>query len=184
MIECLKNMQCETFLLSSKKVDPILIKRNFGMEILVDDTIIIPAEFPKLPYFMNLIWKYSKPSLLRNKCNLVLDASSNLLLPFVDITYFHGADAILTIEQESAFKFSRLTTILNIFIQKTLATNPKRLILANSHFTAQRIQKLIGIKPLVIHPPVNTNDFSLNSEISKKKSLSLYLGFQPKKTLN
>ena len=62
IIDCLRKLRCETLLLSSKKFDASLIKRNFGLDLLVNDEILLPVDFPRMPYFMTVYWKLFLPS--------------------------------------------------------------------------------------------------------------------------
>jgi glycosyltransferase involved in cell wall biosynthesis len=178
-------MHCETLLLSSKEVDKSLIERNFAIKAAIDDKVILPVEFPRLPYFMTLYWKYLIPSFIRNECNLILDASSNLLLPFVDVNYFHGFKQIggITKEHQLTPQFLHPSQMINLLLQRTQSFRSKKLAFANTNFTALGIQKLIGIKPLVVYPPVNTSVFNAISKTSKKDIVLTISRFSTEKNL-
>jgi len=170
----------------SKKIDTPLIERNFGIEILVDDTAMLPVELhQKFPYLMDMFWKLFVPSLLRKKCDLIIDAYSNVLSPFVDVSYLHSFRHIGILTQENEVKppFLHPSQMLNLLIQKTLSSDPQRLILANSNFSAQGIRELLGIKPLVIYPPVSTSVFNSFLRISKEKIVITISRFSFEKSL-
>ncbi|MEM2129209.1 MAG: glycosyltransferase [Candidatus Bathyarchaeia archaeon] len=185
IIDCLKRMQCEILLISSEKFDGSLLKRNFGLDVLVDNEILLPVEFPRLPYFMTVYWKLFVPSLLRNKCDIIVDAFSNLLSPFVGVTYFHGFWQIGNITPESDVKpkFLHPSQWPCFLIQKIIASNSKKLILANSNFTANGIQKLLGVRPTVIYPPVRTIALNSSSSGSKENIVLTISRFSHEKNL-
>jgi glycosyltransferase involved in cell wall biosynthesis len=185
IIDCLRKIKCEILLLSSKKFDPSIVKRNFGLDIIVDSEKLLPVKFPRAPYFISTYWESFIPSLIRNKCNLIIDSFSNLLLPFVDVTYFHSFRKIgsLIPKHEIRSDFLHPTKWPNLLFQKTLASKSQKLILANSNFTATGIYDLLGIKPIVVYPPVNLSIFKSTPGMPKENIVLTISRFSHEKNL-
>lgn len=170
MINCFKELGYEIFLLSSRKISKSLTLHNFDVAVSVDRTIRFPVE---LPVFGTTYWIFLLPAMIRNKCDVIVDAYSSSLLPFVDITYFHGYRKVGKLLQKTRAR-ARIQNAyyeLYFFLQTTLSSHvSKRLILANSNFTAKKIQSVLNIRPEVIYPPVNLKPFK-SSQLDKHKNL-------------
>ena len=158
ILSCLKEMKCDPFLISSKRVDSSLVARNYGLDICLKGEIL-PVELT----FGTVYWNLVLPSLIRKKCDLLLDAYTSSLLPFVDITYIHFFKKIGKFTQRTGTRNHLLNSYYGPYFisQKILSLNAsKKLILANSCYVANGIRNLLKINPKVINPPVNTSLFN------------------------
>ena len=148
----------KVILFTNQKVDPKEIKNYFGetlhpsIESIIQPTYFNPRELAD--FYQTIIHSY----IAKNKCNAFLDAFSNCVFPWTDISYIHFP----YLNQYSfSKKFPYLAsphimqagTMPHVMVEKKLVNYDDRLVMANSRYTAGEIKKYSGKTAEVLYPP-------------------------------
>ena len=175
MLKCLKEMDLRTILLSNKRIARKTIMNYFGLDVKADKDVILPFEIRHFETYNNIFL----PLIIKPFCEIIINAYTNSFLPFVDVTYFHSAGSPADEKRNSRLDFYHLPFH---YLEKTLSfRTQKKLVLANSNFTAEMLRKNLGIRPKVIYPPVYTK--RLHSAAVKERLIVTVGLFSPWKNL-
>jgi glycosyltransferase involved in cell wall biosynthesis len=151
--------------------------KQFGLNVQVDKEVIFPVKIPKFETYYNIFL----PIIIKPLCDIIINAYSNNFLPYADVTYFHSGGS------PTPAMGHRLLNGYYMpykYLERTLAfrtRTQKKLVLANSHFTAKRVNKNFDVNPKVIYPPVYIK--KLNSASNKKRLVVTVGLFSPWKNL-
>ncbi len=181
MMKCLERLGGKTILLCGRGVDKKTIMKYFKVDIKIDKELVFPlwAHNPVKVYF-----DFVLPSILRPFCDVVIDAYTSDLLPWVDVTYVHYPRPLYILEaQKRSAKnhwdsYYRLYQVLEYALSFRFSD---RLVLANSCFTAEVVRKVFNTNPIVIYPPVNLTNSK--SKITKKNLILTVGRISPEKKL-
>ncbi len=161
-------------LFSADKINPTAIKNYFGETIHHNiQTIQQPTHFDprSLPdFYQTIIHSYTA----KNRCHIFIDAFSNCVYPWTDITYIHFP-YLNRFSFKANFpylkrpRFTQAGTLPHVILERNLIDYDKRLVLANSQYTANEITRYSNKKSQVLYPPfpstiTQTKNFAKNSE--------------------
>ena len=156
LITALKEHGHQVIVLSDKPLNQSKFEHVFGRKLSVDQQMIFPFRFFSSTNYHNIYTDAIRCLMLKTKCEVVIDTFSNAILPGVEISYIHHpllkrVKAALPITRNKAF-FYPYKSYLDFSKNKVC----KKLIFANSRFTADAIKTEIGINPHVLYPPVSS----------------------------
>ena len=169
IIKALKEAKYKVIILTDKKIDKTKIKKIFDVDLTFDQNILFPFAFFPSTDLHNLYSDILRCYLLRSKCDFVIDAFSNALLPAVDMSYIHFP---LLGRIENNFRS-------NLFFSPYIAYSAKRkrrskessdterMVMANSEYTANSIKSFHNISANVLYPPISSSAFNNDDQISK-----------------
>lgn len=156
IINTLKNHGHKVVILTDQKLDQEKIMNIFGKYVAVDAQIVFPlAFFPPTDYH-NIYTDAFRSLILKSKCDVVVDAFSNSILPGTDFAYIHFP---LLKRLPSTFR-SRIFSFPHRVYARGVKNLDRKIFFSNSEFTADAISKSIGVKAHVLYPPVSS--FLLN----------------------
>lgn len=174
-------------LFTTKKVDPKAIKDFFGetlhpkIETVTQPTKINPKGLAG--FYQTIFRSYNA----KTKCSLFIDPYSNCVFPWTNISYIH-----YPILNQQAFSktFPYLQSphhvevgiIPHVVLEKNLVSYAGKLVLANSHYTAQEIRKYSGKDVQVLYPPY-TSTVNGNQTNSKRNLVVTVSRFESNKKL-
>lgn len=168
----------EVIIFANHAVDTKAIKHYFGetlsaeIQAIVQPTYFNPRELAD--FYQTIIHSY----IAKSKCNLFLDAFSNCVFPWTDISYIHYPYL-----NQHAFtkKFPYLAsprimqagTVPHVVLEKNLVKYDSRLILANSYYTAQEIQQYSEKTVEVLYPPFSSAISTIGKDAVKNSEEKL-----------
>jgi len=145
-------------LFASGPVDANAIKNYFG-EILHPNiqTIQQPTNFtPRglADFYQTIFHSY----IAKHKCSTFVDAFSNCVYPWTQISYIHFPhlnryNFTNTFPYLSSPRLNQAGTLPYVVLEKKLVNYDKRLVLANSHYTAAEVKKCSHKTTHVLYPP-------------------------------
>ena len=189
IIEVLKNLGYKIDLVVLEKTDRQKVKENYGInfESIIDKEIVL-FPFKTLPtiYSRILHWLFRDlivVPFIKRKYRVTITTQQLMPLVFTDILYMHFPD-FLPSSLELYFPKYRESFSMKVYFQpyKFLAkivsglfryVAYKPLILVNSNFTKSVIQEWLGVKSLVVYPPVDLEKIQFNSKNRVRKNVVL-----------
>lgn len=163
--------KCDVTLFANEEINQQEIKKFIGkgldpsIEAVVKPSLIQPRGL--LDFYQTILRSY----IFKLKCDLWIDVYSNCVFPWTNITYIHFP-FLNHYSYRPTFPYLRSRNILHVgglphaFFEKNFANYSKKLVVANSHYTADEIKRFSGKKVGVLYPPMP----SFNSNISKTTS--------------
>jgi glycosyltransferase involved in cell wall biosynthesis len=185
MIDCMKKRGDKVLLMCRRRLRQDAINSFWGENVSVDKQIIFPVSIPEVPLF-GTYWNSIAPSLLRHHCDLLIDASTNDLVKRVDISYVHFPDYYVSmlerIRASNIWRFYYAPYIHRVKrIQKELSN---RIVMTNSHYTADLIRSIWGFSPVLLYPPVHVDQLAeLKGDDRRKNNVVTVSLFSPEKRL-
>lgn len=159
-------------------IDPQAIKNYFGetlnpsIESIIQPTHFNPRELAD--FYQTIVHSY----IAKSKCNVFLDAFSNCVFPWTDISYIH-----FPYLNKYAFskKFPYLGsphimqagTLPHVMLEKNLVNYDKRLVLANSYYTADEIRQYSRKTVEVLYPPFSSSISAIGKDTVKSSQENL-----------
>jgi glycosyltransferase involved in cell wall biosynthesis len=148
----------DVVLFTNTEVNAKAIHNYFGESLSTKVTgIVQPTHFnPRelADFYQTIVHSY----IAKSKCNLFLDAFSNCVFPWTDMSYIH-----FPYLNKHAFnkKFPYLAsprimqagTVPHVVFEKNFIKYDRRLIMANSYFTANEIRQYSDKTVEVLYPP-------------------------------
>ena len=89
MIKALNKEGHKIVLLSNYKFDRNKFSKIYNEEIMIDFNYVFPLHLFNENDWYNIYTDILRCKLLKSKCDLVIDASTNSILPNADISYIH-----------------------------------------------------------------------------------------------
>ncbi len=136
----------------------------FGKELHSSIKTIVRSNplFPRgLPDFYQTI---VSSFVFRKRCDFWIDVYSNCIYPWTEISYIHFP--FLNFEYFSnMFPYVKIKHALQlgaipyVFLEKNMADYNGKLIIANSYYTADEIERFSGKQVPVLYPPVSSTVF-------------------------
>lgn len=168
----------QVILFTSKAVNAKEIKTFFGetlhpsIENLAQPTRFASRELAD--FYQTIIHAY----IAKTKCDTFIDAFSNCVYPWTDISYIHfpylNLDAFSrNFPYLEKPRIMQAGTMPHVLLEKNLIDYGKRLVLANSHYTADQIKKYQNKNVEVIYPPFASSIAAIGSDINKNASENL-----------
>ena len=173
--------------INQREIEKILGKRlNPNIKIIAKSSLVKPKGL--LDFYQTIFRSY----VFRKKCDLWVDTYSNCIFPWTNISYIHFP-FLNHYFYKAKFPYLKSRNILPVgglpyaLLEKNFINYDKKLILANSRYTAQEIRRFHGIKAEVLYPPVTSNMFNNDPEIfdkNKRNNLVVTISrFSPGKEL-
>jgi glycosyltransferase involved in cell wall biosynthesis len=154
IINALKERGHQVVLLSNKPLDQEKFKRIFNRTVSVDQQIIFPFAFFGPTDFKNVYTDSIRSLMLKSKCQVVVDTFSNAMLPGTSVSYVHHP-LLRLVEVGTPYARNKLYFLpYQTYLRFYKENFTKRLVLANSKFTAQAVKAETGVDPYVLYPPV------------------------------
>jgi glycosyltransferase involved in cell wall biosynthesis len=152
----------DVVLFAAQEVSPEAIRNYFGETLNPKiQTIKQPTNFaPRGPidFYQTIIHSY----IAKSKCQTFVDAFSNCVYPWTQVSYIHYPYL-----NRSAFRSSfpylsnprinQAATVPEVILEKNLIDYKKRLIIANSYYTAHEVEAFSKKPVEVIYPPFASN---------------------------
>lgn len=168
----------EVVLFSSDKINPTNIKNYFGIALHPNiRTLQQPTNFTPRglgDFYQTIIHSY----IAKNKCSIFIDAFSNCVYPWTQISYIHFPylnrfSFNPTFPYLNRPRINQAGTIPHVILEKTLINYDKHLVLANSHYTATEIQRYSHKNAEVLYPPFPSTVAELGKEATKNPAENL-----------
>ncbi len=151
----------KVILFTNQPVDAKAIKHYFGetlhpsIEGIVQPTRFNPRELAD--FYQTIIHSY----IAKEKCRLFLDAYSNCVYPWTDISYIHypylNRDAFSPkFPYLARPRIMQAGTMPHVALEKNLMNYDTRLVMANSRYTAEEIKRYSGKTAEVLYPPFSS----------------------------
>ncbi len=154
----LANADYPVILFANSPVDPKAIKNYFG-ETLNPNIHTIQQTTNFTPRGLGDFYQTIFHSVIaKNKCSVFVDAFSNCVYPWTQISYIHFPylnqyNFNKKFPYLSSPRLSKAATLPYVVLEKKLINYDKRLVLANSYYTAAEVQKYSQKTAQVLYPP-------------------------------
>ncbi|MCW3995071.1 MAG: glycosyltransferase [Candidatus Bathyarchaeota archaeon] len=178
MANTLAQNRHDVILFADDKVNPRTISAYFGETLHPKiQAITQPTHFTRrglVDFYQTIVNSY----VAKQKCDLFIDAFSNCVYPWTQISYIHFP----YLNQHSFSKtfpylgsphITLVGTVPHVILEKKLINYDKRLVLANSHYTAEEIGKYSGKTVTVLYPPFPSTISTLGKEAIKNSRQDL-----------
>jgi len=185
IIEALKKHGHETTLVTMDKTDWKSLRWVFGDFTMPDHEFFLPIKnIRSMASFAITAWAIFATYLMlfiilkvKSKYDLILNSYGYLLNSIADITYINGISLRASLKYPEIRPLTYDSKMWNIYLQLYFfATNilnrlPSIILLSNSNFTKDILEKSIKIQSTVVYPPVNLNQFIQLDGREKKEDL-------------
>jgi len=170
-----------TFLLSGKKFDAISFRRNFQTNVSIDQELVLPFWARNAETYLQFVL----PNFAKPFCDVLIDAYTSAVLPWVNVTYFHFPRTYLLDKRGQKSTLWKYYYKPYQLMEHTLSLHASaKLFLANSHYTAELVKKHLGLAPIVVYPPVDVEKIIGSKSYSTKSNLVLTISrFSSEKNL-
>ena len=159
----------DVVLFTNEKVDQQEMEKFFGerlhpsIKVIVKPTMFRPREL--IDFYQTIFRSYS----FKLKCDIWIDVYSSRIYPWTNICYIHFPYLNHYLFNRSfpylkSGRFSHVGMTPYVFFEKNMVKYDKKLILANSRYTAEEIRRFSGAKAKVLYPPVPSIVFETNTE--------------------
>lgn len=172
LINSVKEANHQTIVLTNESIDQDKIQGLFGCKVAADRQMILPFEFFRTTDLHNVYTDFIRAVCFKLKCDVLIDAYSNALLPFVDFTYIHYPFfGHLQTQRPSANIAGRIKNRYYLpysFWEKGPAKKRRRVVFANSTYTMNAVERIVGITPILLYPPIMRTFF--NHDLSSQRT--------------
>jgi glycosyltransferase involved in cell wall biosynthesis len=168
----------KVILFTNNTVDPKAIKNYFGETLHHSiETIVQPTRFSSrglANFYQTIIHSY----IAKAKCDMFVDAFSNCVFPWTQVSYIHFP-YLNQYSYSKKFPYlgsPRITqagTLPHVILEKNLIDYNKKLVLANSYYTAGEIQKYSGKAVEVLYPPFSSSISAIGKDTVKSSQENL-----------
>jgi glycosyltransferase involved in cell wall biosynthesis len=159
-------------LFTREMVNPQAIKSFFGEQLHSSiETIVQPTRFNSrglADFYQTIIHSY----IAKSKCDTFIDAFSNCVFPWTDVSYIHFP-FLNKFSFNTKFPYLgsphilQAGTIPHVILEKNLVSYNGKLVLANSHYTANEIKKYSQKNVEVLYPPFASSISAIGSKTTK-----------------
>ena len=165
-------------LFTNGEVDPKAVKNYFGERLHPSiETIVQPTRFSSrglADFYQTIIHSY----IAKAKCDVFVDAFSNCVFPWTQVSYIHFPYLnqyafSKTFPYLGSPRISQAGTLPHVIMEKNLISYSKRLVLANSYYTAGEIQKYSGKAVEVLYPPFSSSISAIGKNAVKSSQENL-----------
>lgn len=171
IINALKGEGHKTITLTNEIIDQKKITNLFGYNVNVDTEVIFPLEIFPPTDLHNVYTDAIRTMFFKSKCDIIIDTHSNTILPGVNITYIHYP-LLGRLNYENVMTFKKYFFLpYGIYERKTVA-DKKRVIISNSKYTANSINKITGKNPVVLYPPISNKFYiDLDDDVEERENI-------------
>jgi alpha-1,2-mannosyltransferase len=170
IVNALKEHGHQVIVLSDEPLNQNKFLHVFDRKVLADQQIVFPLRFFSATNYHNIYTDSIRISVLKSKCKVVIDTFSNAMLPGAAISYIHHpvlrkVAPLRDFTLRERVYYSPYRTYLNF----KKGHFEKRLILANSKFTAAANKAETGADASVIYPPISNSLYCHESEFDNHR---------------
>ena len=136
----------------------------FDRNVLADQQIVLPLRFFSPANYHNIYTDIIRALILKSKCEILIDTFSNAVLPGTQVSYIHYP-LLRRVSYElpdwkNKIYFYPYKNFLNFHRNKLT----KKVVLANSEFTAEAVRAETGIESHVLYPSVSNKILNNNMD--------------------
>ena len=159
-------------LFTNAPINPQAIQNYFGEPLHpAIKSIVQPTNFTPRglgDFYQTIVHSF----IAKAKCDLFVDAFSNCVFPWTQVSYIHFPylnrfSFSKTFPYLGTRRISQAGTLPHVILEKNLIDYTKRLVLANSFYTAGEIRKYSGKNVQVLYPPFSASISQMGKESSK-----------------
>lgn len=170
MANTLANNKKEVILFVNKEINQKEIMKFFGASLHPSVKIIVMPSKVSPRGLLDFYQTIFRSFILKSKCDLWIDVYSNCVYPWTNILYVHFPyiNSFLFRKNFPYLKSGRLRHVgifPYVFFERNLIDYGGKMIIANSHYTAEEIRKMKNVKVEVLYPPVPSVIFEENPNI-------------------
>lgn len=175
----------------NEKVTQREIKKFFGESLHPSINAIVKPSLVQPRGLLDFYQTIFRSYIFKSKCDLWIDASSNRIFPWTNISYIHFP-FLNHYYYKAKFPYLKSRHLRPVgslpyaIFEKKLTKDNGKLIIANSHYTAEEIRKYSGKKAEVLYPPVSSVHFNNPKDIinnQRKNQVVTISRFGPDKGL-
>jgi len=159
----------EVELFVNKQVDQEKTEEMLGERISSSVKIIVKPTFLQPRGMLDLYQNMFKTLAFKSKCDILIDTYSNCVFPWTDICYIHFP-YLNRYSFNPRFPYLKsphlrqAVSLPDVLFEKNFENYNGKLLLANSHYTAEAVKEFSGLNAEVLYPPVPSTFFYKNSE--------------------
>lgn len=178
-------------LFTTRKVNPSKIKDFYGEALNSSiETVEQPTAISKrglASFYQALL----RSCIAKSNCNVLIDPYSNCVYPWTNISYIHYP-YLNQYSYNKKFPYIGSHHLLEVgslpyvILEKNLVSYKNKLVIANSHYTAQEIQQYSGEHVEVLYPPFASHILTAGKTTLKNPNENLVVTtsrFEPNKKL-
>jgi len=160
---------CDVVLLANRKVDQAKTEEMVGESLDTSIEVIVDPAFlrPRGPF--HLYESAVRTLTFKKKCDILVDTYSCYIFPWIDVSYMHFP-YLNNYEYRPKFPYVKTPHLQHVaalpyaILEKNLESYDRKLILANSYFTAKAIEESLGADSKVLYPPIPSTFFEKSFE--------------------
>lgn len=165
IVNTLAKNNYDVTLFTNDKLNQHQIKNFFGEKLHSSIKSIVNRPLAQPRGLLDFYQTIFRSHIFKSKCDLWIDAYSNHIFPWTNISYIHFPFLNhYHYKQNFPYLKSRhlqpVGSLPYTIFEKNLTKDNGKLILANSHYTAEEIRKYSGKKAEVLYPPVSSVHFN------------------------
>jgi glycosyltransferase involved in cell wall biosynthesis len=162
IIDTLRENGHQVKILTDSRINQAKFVRVFDRKVLVDQEIVFPLRLFGPNDFHNVYTDIIRSLVLKSKCEVLIDTSSNSILPGMNVSYIHYpmlklVEADLPYLRNKVFFFP-----YRRFLDFSKRVINDKLFFANSRFTAKAVKAEFGVNSHVLYPPLSNDIISQN----------------------
>ena len=157
----------EVELFANKEFDQEKTEKVLGERVSSSVKVVVKPTFIQPRGLLDLYQTIFRSVAFKSKCNILIDTYSNCVFPWADICYIHFP-FLNRYFYKPQFPYLKSRHLLPVgglpyaFLEKNITNHNGKLLLANSHFTAQAIKEFSKANVKVLYPPVPSTFFHKN----------------------
>lgn len=165
-------------LFTNNNVNPKAVKNFFGERLHpAIQTVKQTTNFATrslADFYQTLLHSY----IAKTKCSTFIDAFSNCVFPWTSVSYIHFP-FLNRFSFNSKFPYLgsphliQAGTLPHVMLEKNLVNYDKKLVLANSNYTAEEIRRYSGKNVEVLYPPFSSIISTIGEQTTKNMSENL-----------
>jgi alpha-1,2-mannosyltransferase len=162
MMTALKEHGHQTIILTDRPLNQEKFKHVFNRKVPADQQIVLPLRLFSPSNYHNIYTDSIRSLVLKTKCEVLIDTFSNAILPGANVAYIHHP-LLKKVQNELPDLKNKIYFFpYKNFLKSQQNSINKRLIFANSKFTAEAIETEIGVEPHVLYPSVSNEILNNN----------------------
>jgi len=159
----------DVILFTNEEINQLEIKKFFGIRLNPSIKAIVKPSTVQPRGLLDFYQTIFRSYIFKSKCDIWIDVYSCRIFPWTNISYIHFP-FLNHYYYKPKFPYLKSRHLLSVgglpyaFFEKNLTNDNEKLILANSHYTAEEIKRFSGKKAEVLYPPVPSANFENNPQ--------------------
>lgn len=154
----------EVELFVNKEIDQKKIEKLIGEKVSSSVNIAVKPTFLQPRGMLDIYPRAFRSLAFKSKCDILIDTYSCCVFPWTNVCYFHFPylncyDYRPRFPYLKSVHLRQVVSLPYAFFEKNFEKYDKKLLLANSYFTAEAIKDFLGVTAKVLYPPVPTAFF-------------------------